>query len=121
VYSTGIPKSFLAKGLEYFRESGDEFFAGVETVDDLPFGVPDDVITSTVRAPEHLHRKYAAMHAHRSQIDQNGVFFSMPKDIADDAYSQEFYVLRRGETAGEREEHGWETDLFAGTDRGHAE
>jgi N-acetyl-1-D-myo-inositol-2-amino-2-deoxy-alpha-D-glucopyranoside deacetylase len=115
VYSTAMPKSFLAKGLEYFRESGDDFFQGVETVDDLPFGVPDEVVTSTVRAPEHLQRKYAAMRGHRSQIDPNGVFFSMPPEIADDAYCQEFYVLLRGEAAGDREEHGWETDLFAGT------
>ena len=114
LYSTAMPKSFLEKGLEHFKASGDDFFAGVESVDDLPFGVPDEVITSVVAAPEHLPAKQDAMRAHRSQIDMNGVFFALPPEMEVEAFGTEHFVLVRG-TAGEpRDAAGRETDLFAG-------
>jgi N-acetyl-1-D-myo-inositol-2-amino-2-deoxy-alpha-D-glucopyranoside deacetylase len=118
LYYTAMPKSMLERGFEYFKESGDDFFAGLESADDIPFGVPDELITTRVSAPEHLDRKHAAMRAHRSQIDMEGVFFALPPEMAVEAFGTEHFRLARGEI-GPVGEDGRETDLFAGI--GHAE
>jgi N-acetyl-1-D-myo-inositol-2-amino-2-deoxy-alpha-D-glucopyranoside deacetylase len=114
LYWTAMPKSFLARGFEYFKESGDEFFSQFETADDIPFGTPDELITSVVHGPDLLERKFAAMRAHRSQIDMNGVFFALPEEMARDAFGSEHFVLAQGTPGAQRDENGWETDLFSG-------
>ncbi len=116
LYYTAFPKSALREGWEYFKATGDEFFAQFESPDDLPFGVADEVITTTVRAPEHLDRKYAAMRAHRSQIQQDAVFFALPPELAERGMGWEHFILARGTLGAERDEDGRETDLFAGID-----
>src|SRR5436853_410342 len=65
LYYTTLPKSVLAKAFDYFKASGSTFFEGAETVDDLPLGDPDELVTTVVSAPEHLARKQSAMRAHR--------------------------------------------------------
>jgi N-acetyl-1-D-myo-inositol-2-amino-2-deoxy-alpha-D-glucopyranoside deacetylase len=118
-YETGFPKSVLAAGFEHFKATGDPFFASLDSADDLPFGVPDEVITTRVSAPEHLGVKFAAMRAHRSQIAENAVFFSLPEGMAEAGMGAEHFVLRQGTLGPDRGENGWETDLFSGI--GHAE
>ena len=118
VYSTAFPKSVLAAGFEHFKASGDETFAAMESVDDMGFGTPDELVTTRISAPEHLDRKYAAMNAHRSQIDPNGVFFSLPEDVAREGWGAEHYILLRGERGPAGDAEGRETDLFAGIDAG---
>jgi N-acetyl-1-D-myo-inositol-2-amino-2-deoxy-alpha-D-glucopyranoside deacetylase len=115
VYSTAIAKSSLQKGFEFFKASGDDFFAGVESVDELPFGVADELITSAITAPELVDRKMAAMRAHRSQIAPDGVFFALPEHLNGEAWGTEHFILVRGER-GPVDEQGWENDLFAGLD-----
>ena len=119
LYSTGFPKSVLAAGFEFFKSTGDEFFASVESADDLPFGVPDEQITTRVKAPEHLETKFAAMRAHRSQIRTDDVFFALPPEMAEVGMGHEHFVLRIGQLGPDRDENGWESDLFSGI--GHAE
>jgi N-acetyl-1-D-myo-inositol-2-amino-2-deoxy-alpha-D-glucopyranoside deacetylase len=121
VYSTAFPKSVLAAGFEHFKASGDEFFAAYESADDMPFGVPDEVVTARVRSPEQVERKYAAMRAHRSQIDPNGVFFVLPPELRDTGMGTEHFTLLRGETGPDVDEAGWEADLFSGVTIRHAE
>ncbi len=118
-YEVATPKSMLAKGFEHFKATGDPFFAALESADDLPFGKPDEVITSVVQAPELLETKYAAMRAHRSQIAADGFFFALPEDLARTGFGHEHYVLAMGTPGGPTDENGWETDLFGGL--GHAE
>jgi N-acetyl-1-D-myo-inositol-2-amino-2-deoxy-alpha-D-glucopyranoside deacetylase len=120
-YESAMPKSLLRKGFEYFKASGDEFFNSFESADDLPFGVDDDVITTRVEGSAYLERKFAAMRAHRSQIDQDGVFFALPEELRAEAFGAECFVLANGTPGGERDANGWETDLFAGIAFGHAE
>ena len=118
LYSTAFPKSVLAAGFEFFKASGDEFF-NVDSVDELPFGVPDEQITTRVRAAEHLDTKFAAMRAHRSQIRQDDLFFALPREMAEQGMGAEHFVLRIGALGPDRDENGWETDLLSGI--GHAE
>jgi N-acetyl-1-D-myo-inositol-2-amino-2-deoxy-alpha-D-glucopyranoside deacetylase len=119
LYQTAFPKSVLRAGFEYFKASGDEFFAAYDSADEMPFGVPDEQVTTVVAAPEHVERKFAAMRAHRSQIRPDGVFFMLPPDVAAIGMGTEHYTLTRGELGPDRGENGWETDLFSGI--GHAE
>ncbi len=116
VYETVVPRSVLQAGLDFFRESDQEggFFAGVESVDDLPFGKPDEVVTTVVAAPDLVPRKLAAMRAHRSQIAPDGPFFSVPDDLAGPVWGLEHFTVVRGEVAPPYDEKGWETDLFNG-------
>ena len=116
LYQTAFPKSVLRLGFDYFKETGDEFFAAYESADEMPFGVPDELVTTRVRAPEHLERKFAAMRAHRSQIASDAVFFALPPEMAAVGMGEEHFVLRRGELGPDRDENGWENDLFSGID-----
>jgi N-acetyl-1-D-myo-inositol-2-amino-2-deoxy-alpha-D-glucopyranoside deacetylase len=120
-YQNAMPKSLLRKGFAYFKASGDDFFAGLESADDLPFGVEDEVITTRVEGTAYLDRKHAAMRAHRSQIDPAGVFFALPEELQEEAFGSEYFVLANGTPGDERDANGWETDLFAGIAFGHAE
>jgi N-acetyl-1-D-myo-inositol-2-amino-2-deoxy-alpha-D-glucopyranoside deacetylase len=121
VYCTAFPKSVLRAGFEHFKATGDGFFAAYESADDMPFGVPDEQVTTRVRAPEHLERKFAAMRAHRSQIAPDAVFFSLPKEMAAEGMGAEHFTLLRGEAGPDRDADGWETDLFSGLAFDHAE
>jgi N-acetyl-1-D-myo-inositol-2-amino-2-deoxy-alpha-D-glucopyranoside deacetylase len=115
VYQTLVPKSVLEAGFEYFKERDDGgFFSQVSSVDELPFGKSDELVTTMVDAPELLERKYAAMRAHRSQIDPDGFFFALPDDVAPTAFGREHFELVRGAKAPPYDESGWETDLFNG-------
>ena len=118
-YENAFPKSVLREGFEFFKATGDEFFTAFENADEMPFGVPDEQITTRVRAPEQIERKTAAMRAHRSQIPPDWLFLTLPESMHEVGLGCEHYVLRRGEVGPDRDENGWETDLFSGV--GHAE
>jgi len=113
-YQTAFPKSVLRLGFDYFKAAGDDFFAQFENADEMPFGVPDEIVTTRVKAPEQLERKFAAMRAHRSQIQADGVFFALPPEMAAVGMGEEFFVLRDGDLGPDRDENGRENDLFSG-------
>jgi N-acetyl-1-D-myo-inositol-2-amino-2-deoxy-alpha-D-glucopyranoside deacetylase len=124
-YATAVPKSVLAEGIRVVREArpdgaaggsdglGSEFQA-VESVDDLPFGVPDEQVTTEIDARDYLDAKLAAMRAHASQIAVDSPFFALSDRVGQRALGVEYYTLlagRRGQGDGSR---GRESDLFAG-------
>ena len=119
LYQTAFPKSVLRLGFEFFKASGEEFFQQYDNADEMPFGVPDEIITTRVKAPEHLDVKYAAMRAHRSQIAADASFFALPREMALVGMGEESFVLTRGTLGPDRDADGRETDLFSGI--GHAE
>ena len=96
------------------KASGQSFFDGVESADDVPFAKPDDVITTRVDARDYLEMKMAAMRAHATQISVDGPFFALSNHIGHRAFGLEHYVLVHGERGPGTGEHGWEADLFAG-------
>jgi N-acetyl-1-D-myo-inositol-2-amino-2-deoxy-alpha-D-glucopyranoside deacetylase len=114
LYYTAVPKSFLQASIEQLREAGHADFFGVESVDELPFGVPDDVVTTEVDARDFLDVKMAAMGAHRTQIAVDGPFFALSNNIGQRAFGLEHFVLVRGPRGPGDGPNGWETDLFAG-------
>src|SRR6266568_7121744 len=61
VYWTAVPLSALQAGIDALRAAGEtEFFAGVERAEDLPFGVPDELVSTQVDARDFLEAKLDA-------------------------------------------------------------
>ena len=114
LYWTAVPKSVLQAGIDALKESGDTGFFGVDSADDLPFGNPDEEITTEVDATDHLDAKLAAMRAHRTQIAVDGPFFALSNGVGLQSFGREHYVLARGERGPAAGPQGREDDLFAG-------
>jgi N-acetyl-1-D-myo-inositol-2-amino-2-deoxy-alpha-D-glucopyranoside deacetylase len=86
--------------------------ADLPSPDALPFGTPDDQVTTVVDVRPFLQTKRAALVAHRSQIGADSFFLNTPEELAAAVFGTEEFVLEAGEPGvadGERE-----TDLFAG-------
>ncbi|WP_228559274.1 N-acetyl-1-D-myo-inositol-2-amino-2-deoxy-alpha-D-glucopyranoside deacetylase [Catenulispora pinisilvae] len=78
---------------------------------EIPYGVPDHLVTARIDARDWLDSKTAAMRAHRSQMPADGWFFKLAA-IGDGGFGMEHFQLLRG-TPGPVDE-GFEADLFAG-------
>jgi N-acetyl-1-D-myo-inositol-2-amino-2-deoxy-alpha-D-glucopyranoside deacetylase len=111
LYEAAIPVSVLQRAFEQLQELGEEAPFGVTSPEDLPFGTPDDQVTTAVDARTYLETKMAAMRAYPTQIAVDGHFFALSNDVGQGAFGVEHFRLVRGElsTTG-----GRENDLFAG-------
>jgi N-acetyl-1-D-myo-inositol-2-amino-2-deoxy-alpha-D-glucopyranoside deacetylase len=124
-YATAIPKSVLAEAIKIMGESNDAAaapsdggsssgFLAVDSVDDLPFGVPDEQVTTEIDATGYLDAKLAAMRAHATQISVDSPFFALSDKVGRRALGLEYYTLLAGPRGPGGGPHGWEGDLFAG-------
>jgi N-acetyl-1-D-myo-inositol-2-amino-2-deoxy-alpha-D-glucopyranoside deacetylase len=113
VYWTVFAKSAVGAGLDALSDVPAEWIR--VSVEDLPFGFPDDEITAVIDVPDQLPAKVSAMRAHATQVSvaEDGRSFALSNNIALPLGAIEHYVLVAGE-AGERDDRGWETDLLAG-------
>jgi N-acetyl-1-D-myo-inositol-2-amino-2-deoxy-alpha-D-glucopyranoside deacetylase len=116
LYWSALPKSFIQSGIDQLKASGQSNFFEVDDADDLPFGVPDELVTTQVDARDQLEAKVAAMRAHRTQIAVDGPFFALSNNVGQRAFGLEHYVLARGERGPGNGPEGREDDLFAGLD-----
>jgi N-acetyl-1-D-myo-inositol-2-amino-2-deoxy-alpha-D-glucopyranoside deacetylase len=114
LYFTAIPKSVLQAGIDQLRAVGETSFFGVDSADDLPFGNPDEEVTTEIDASEHLEAKVAAMRAHRTQIAVDGPFFALSNNVGQRAFGVEHFVLVRGPRGPGAGPLGREGDLFGG-------
>ena len=85
------------------------------SIDDVPFGYPDDAIDAVIDVPDQLPAKVAALRAHATQVTvaPDGRSCALSNNIALPIGAVEHYILAAG-TPGERDDRGWETDLLAG-------
>ncbi|MCW2903624.1 MAG: 1D-myo-inosityl-2-acetamido-2-deoxy-alpha-D-gluc opyranosidedeacetylase [Streptosporangiaceae bacterium] len=113
-YATAMPRSVLARSIAVTRDSGGPFQA-VSSVDELPYGAPEDQVTTVVDARAHLPAKLAALRAHRTQVTVAEPFFALSDNVRQQAFGVEYYTLLAGER-GPAGPNGRETDLFAGLD-----
>jgi N-acetyl-1-D-myo-inositol-2-amino-2-deoxy-alpha-D-glucopyranoside deacetylase len=105
-YETAFPKSVLQAGIDALRAAGDTAtFLGVASADDLPFGNPDEEVTTEIDARAYLDRKLDAMRAHATQISVDGPFFALSDNVGHQAMGIEYFVRAGGAD-------GRETDLF---------
>jgi N-acetyl-1-D-myo-inositol-2-amino-2-deoxy-alpha-D-glucopyranoside deacetylase len=115
VYWTAAPRSVLQAGIDAVRRAGDTTtFQGVERAEQLPFTVPDEVVTAQVDGRDKLDAKLDAMRAHATQISVDGPFFALSNNVGQEAMGIEYFSLARGQAGPTHAENGWETDLFSG-------
>jgi N-acetyl-1-D-myo-inositol-2-amino-2-deoxy-alpha-D-glucopyranoside deacetylase len=116
-YWTVSATSAMGAGLESLDGVPDEW-ARV-SIDDVPFGYPDDKIDAVIDASDHLPAKVAALRAHATQVTvaPNGRSCALSSNFALPILAEEHYILVSGEP-GERDARGWETDLLSGLNLG---
>jgi N-acetyl-1-D-myo-inositol-2-amino-2-deoxy-alpha-D-glucopyranoside deacetylase len=114
LYWTCTPRSMLRRGFEALKSSRSSYFVGVERVEDLPFGVDDEVVTTAIDARAHAAAKLAALRAHATQISVDGPFFALSNMLGREVLAVEYFRLARGELGPGRDADDRETDLFAG-------
>ena len=122
-YATAIPKSVLAEAMALMQEDGagagevgGADFSRVNSVDELPFGTPDEKVTTEIDARDYLDAKLAAMRAHVTQIAVDSPFFALSDKVGRRALGTEYYTLLAG-SASDGEQGGTrETDLSSGLD-----
>jgi N-acetyl-1-D-myo-inositol-2-amino-2-deoxy-alpha-D-glucopyranoside deacetylase len=85
----------------------------VEDVSALPFGSPEEAITTVVDVAPYLEQKRAALRAHRSQIGEDSFFLNTPEELMSWFFGHEEFVLEQGRRVDDPVT-GRETDLFAG-------
>jgi N-acetyl-1-D-myo-inositol-2-amino-2-deoxy-alpha-D-glucopyranoside deacetylase len=117
-YATAMPFSALARSVEAVRAGArrhrDRLAATFDlpsSVDDFPFGVPDEQVTTEIDASAYLPAKLAAMRAHATQIAVDGMFYALSNNVAQQVSAIEYYSLLAGPAP---DGCGREHDLFAG-------
>jgi N-acetyl-1-D-myo-inositol-2-amino-2-deoxy-alpha-D-glucopyranoside deacetylase len=114
IYWTAMPRSVLEAGMNAFIDSADNPFAGMEQVDDLPFGTPDEEIAARIDGTDQYEAKTAAMRAHASQIPENSWLFSIAGDFGGEFMGVEYFTLATGQRGAGEGPYSWESDLFSG-------
>jgi N-acetyl-1-D-myo-inositol-2-amino-2-deoxy-alpha-D-glucopyranoside deacetylase len=106
-YATALPLSALARAIDLDGTS----FTKVESAATLPFGIPDDEVTTAIDGRGYLDAKLAAMREHATQISVEGPFYALSDGIGLRALGTEYYtLLSPAPPAGSPRED----DLFAG-------
>ena len=116
VYWNAMPRSVVQAGIDAMAALGEASpFEGLGDLDEVPFAVADDVVTTAVDGRAYAARKEAAMRAHPTQMTVDGPFFALSNNLGHEVLGTEYYRLVRG-TRGPAGPgtHGWEDDLFAG-------
>src|SRR3954454_21595716 len=112
LYYTALPASCLRQGFDALKEMGEEAPFGVTSPDELSFGDPDETVTTRIDARDHLEAKVEAMRAHATQMQVDGLFFTLSNNAVHRVFGCQFFRLTRSGTppsAGELEGY-----LFAG-------
>ena len=116
VYWNAMPRSVVEAGVAAMAALGEASpFEGLGDLDEVPFTVPDDVVTTAVDGRAYADRKEAAMRAHPTQMTVDGPFFALSNNLGQAVLGTEHYRLVRGTRgpAGPGPQ-AWEDDLFAG-------
>jgi N-acetyl-1-D-myo-inositol-2-amino-2-deoxy-alpha-D-glucopyranoside deacetylase len=121
LYATALPRSVLASAIRLTGPAAGPGaglapppgFIEVAALDELPFGVPDEQVTTEIDGTGYLAAKAAAMRAHATQITVHGPFFALSNGVGQRILGREYYTLLAG-PPGEPGPAGRETELFAG-------
>jgi N-acetyl-1-D-myo-inositol-2-amino-2-deoxy-alpha-D-glucopyranoside deacetylase len=116
VYWNAMPRSVVQAGIDAMAALGEASpFESLGDLDEVPFAVADDVVTTAVDGRAHAGRKEAAMRAHPTQMTVDGPFFALSNNLGHSVLGTEYYRLVKGTRgpAGPAPQ-GWEDDLFAG-------
>ncbi|WP_244246878.1 N-acetyl-1-D-myo-inositol-2-amino-2-deoxy-alpha-D-glucopyranoside deacetylase [Nocardioides euryhalodurans] len=113
VYWVGMSEGRMRESLRALRDAGDTTtFEGMDPDGDLPpFITPDHLISTRVDGSAFVEQKLTALAQHRTQVEQDGPFFS-GGESGHAFWGEEAYRIVRGVAVPGPE--GYETDLFAG-------
>ena len=114
IYWGAMPLSVLKAGFEAFADATENPFGDVGSVEDLPFGTPDEDVAACIDGSEHHDRKLAAIRAHATQIPDTSWLFSIAGNFGHEFMGVEYYTLAHGTRGPGGGAHRWESDLFAG-------
>lgn len=107
VYYRTVPKSVIVQANAWFAEQGlTSPFGDIARPEDLPFGTPDERVTTIVDVLPWLDRKREALLAHASQVGPDSFFFNTP----DAFFGHEHFARQRSDVPVPARED----DLFAG-------
>ena len=112
LYWTATPVSAIGAGFQAVAQRPEAGFDIVD-IDQLPFGVADDVVSTTLRAEGQVAAKTAALAAHATQVLVDGHLFALSNRIGREISGVEHYRLAQG-ASGPVDGDGREHDLFAG-------
>ena len=112
LYWIANPKSVLQKGFDALKDADTLF--GAASVDDLPFGIDDSLVTTKIDATGFGAQKMAALAAHRTQIAVDGPFFALSNMLGREVLAVEYFRIAKGELGPDRDADGHENDLFSG-------
>jgi N-acetyl-1-D-myo-inositol-2-amino-2-deoxy-alpha-D-glucopyranoside deacetylase len=118
VYWAAMPESLMRATLSALAAAEGTAYHGLDPAGRMPSEVvPDDQVTAAIDAMNFTAAKVAALRAHETQVSvsADGAFYALSNGIRRPVLGLEFYRLARGVPAGERDDVGRETDLFAGT------
>ena len=113
MYWTAAPRSVLGRQQAAMQAAGKPFL-GVDNIEDLPFGVEDDEVTTAVHAAGFGDAKMRALAEHATQVTVDGDFFALSNHFGREIESTEYFRLVRGTLGADRDDDGWECDLFGG-------
>lgn len=114
VYWTAFPKSVMRAGIEELKAKGDQSDFATQDPEDLPFAVDDALITSAVDASAFAEAKFAALAAHKTQINVEDGFFALSNNFGSQLMGVEYYRIAKGSPSAPFNDKGHETDLFNG-------
>lgn len=113
LYYTNSPRRHIQQAWAQMKARGLPTPLDDPNFDISRFTVPDDQVTTRIEVGDELRRKLDALREHRTQMAAEGMFLSIPEDIAQAAFSQEYFTRVAARVpvpqAGE-----YEDDLFAG-------
>lgn len=115
-YWTTISDSKFRGMIRALREAGDtEAFGGADPDGTIGLRTTlDKDLTALIESPELVDAKLAAMRAHKTQIEADGVFFAGTPEMVKAMWGSEYYVLVDGTPGARNPETGLEDDLFSG-------
>ncbi len=116
IYWTAVPRSVLVAGLAAFAESSDNPFGDATSVDDIPFGTPDEDIAACVHGQVQHDKKVAALKAHATQIPPTSWLYAIAGNFGEEFMGVEHFTLAAGKKGPGDGPYAWESDLFAGLD-----
>jgi N-acetyl-1-D-myo-inositol-2-amino-2-deoxy-alpha-D-glucopyranoside deacetylase len=113
VYWAVVAKSAMGAALDALEDVPPGWIR--VSVDDVPFGYPDNAIDAVIEVPALLQAKVASLRAHATQVTvaPDGQSCALSNNIALPIGAIEHYILAAG-APGDRDDRGWETDLLAG-------
>jgi N-acetyl-1-D-myo-inositol-2-amino-2-deoxy-alpha-D-glucopyranoside deacetylase len=112
IYWNIMPRSVIEEGMRQLKEKGSNLF-GTESIDDLPFVKPDELVTAVIDGSDYVERKMAALGEHKTQINLEEPFFAMQDNSGKSVWGFEYYTQVKGEKSKKVNERGHATDLFS--------